>query len=195
MNKLLFFTAVILFGVSCKNKQQHANAPVVNNVPQDAVSNFFPVTSFIKGQIIEIKKGGISPLKITTVGNHKDSVWLKMEDLDKELAPFLQPVIDTQNLSNLFIEKKFLDQSIDAFTFTYDPIRTLPDSIKLQHWDVYVKPEDGLVKRIYLVKKINDIVQQQLTWLTDDSAKILTLKNGADGNTNIAEELIIKWGF
>ena len=44
------------------------------------------------------------------------------EEIDltpKEFELFLFPVIDSTNLNNLFTESKFLDQTINAFTFTY----------------------------------------------------------------------------
>lgn len=156
---------------------------------------FFPVTSFIKGQILDIRSNAANPLKIITMRYHRDSSWLKMEDLQTELAPFLQPLIDTGNLTGMFLEKKFLDQTLDAYTFTYDPIKILPDSMHLLHWDVYVKPADGRVTRIYMLKKIDSVTQQQLTWETGKWSKIVTLKNTLAGNTEIEKEQMIIWNF
>ena len=156
---------------------------------------FFPVTDFIYGQIAELKKRGINPIKISKVNNHEDSVWLKTEVLNDEFAPFLSPVIDTTNLAGMFAEKKFLDQTIDAFTFTYDPIKPLPDSFSLQRWDVYIEPKSGTVKRIYLIKKMPGNKTLQLTWQTNISCKIVSIANDSTGNDHVESEVTIKWDF
>ena len=46
-----------------------------------------------------------------------------------------------------------MDKTVDAFTFTYEPSGPVPDSLQLQRWDVYVEPESGKVKRVFMVKK------------------------------------------
>lgn len=195
MKQIIFYSIAILLFTACNNNHEHI--PVSNDVSiQDSTTaNFFPVTRFLKGQIREIKTGGTNPLSIVTIDKHTDSSWLKIEDLDKEFAPFLEPVIDTANLASLFTEKKFLDQTLNAFTFTYDAKGVLPDSMQLLHWDIYVTPESNKVKRIYLVKKLSADTQQQLTWVTDEWAKIVTIKSLPEGNTIIEKEQTIKWRF
>ena len=195
MNRIIFYGICMVGFFSCTNKKHNAEA-AINDVPsQETSTKFFPVTNFIKGQILEIKKNGANPLKITTVKQHSDSAWIKMEDLQTELSAFLQPVIDTGNLTAMFSEKKFLDQTLDAYTFTYDPINILPDSMQLLHWDVYVNPADGKIKRIYMVKKADSASVQQLTWQAGKWGKIVTLKNTAGGNTIVAKEQMIIWNF
>ena len=46
-----------------------------------------------------------------------------------------------------------MDQTINAVTFSYDPKTRLPDSIKLNHWDIYIDPQKNTVQRIYMVKE------------------------------------------
>jgi hypothetical protein len=149
---------------------------------------FFPVTAFLKGEIFNIKKSGINPLKYTTVNNRTDSVWLKIEELDIVMQEFLQPEIDSANLITLFTEKSFLDQSINAVTFTYDPAVILPDSMKLKHWDVYIDPESNRVKRIYMVKDVSKNKTLQLTWLTNQWCKIVSIITNEKGESKIEKE-------
>ena len=156
---------------------------------------FFPVTAYLKGQLAEIRSRGITPLKYTLIGDHTDSAWLKPEELNTACMEFLQPKIDTTNLVPLFFEKKFLDQTIAAYTFTYDPIGTLPDSINLKHWDVYINPETGKVKRIYMVKKMGANKILQLTWLSDKWCKITTIIELPDGQSAVEKEEKITWDF
>src|SRR6185369_3941275 len=106
------------------------------------------------------------------INEHTDSTFLKFEDLDNQLKDFVHPVIDSANLTQLFTETKFVDQTINAITFTYDPKGDLPDSMPLRHWDVYLDPEKGNITRVYIVKKISENKIQQLTWLSDKWCKI-----------------------
>ena len=162
---------------------------------EEEKKSFFPVTSFIKGQLVEIKQKGINPLKITTRNNKQDSVWLKHENLGDEFSVFLTPVIDSTNLTGLFNENKFLDQTINAYTFTYDPLKLLPDSILLQRWDIYIDPESNTVKRIYIVRKTIDHKILQLTWQANKSCKIVTIATDKNGKDYVEKETAIKWDF
>ena len=188
----------MLFLLSCNNsKKDDPVKPQQENESagkQEHVS-FFPVTDFLNGQIAEIKKDGINPIKVTRINNREDSVWLKIEDLNKEFAPFLSPVIDSTNLKSMFTEKSFFDQTIDSFTFTYDPVKPLPDSFLLQRWDVYVDPNSNKVKRIYMIKKTADHKTLQLTWQTNKSCKIISIAMDPKGNDHVEKEVTIKWDF
>jgi len=157
--------------------------------------SFFPVTSYIRGQIFEIKRNGVTPLKYTTIKNHTDSVWLKFDQLEEAVKEFLTPEIDSANLITLFTEKNFLDQTIAAFTFTYDPTGQLPDSMKLKRWDVYIDPENNKVKRIYMVKEISKSMSLQLTWQNGKYCKIVSIITDATGNSAVEKEEKITWDF
>jgi len=136
---------------SCNNKSIRADEQTETAVEKPS---FFPVTSYIKGQLYEIKEKAVNPLKYTIVKEHTDSVWLKAEDIEEAVKEFLHPEIDSANMVSLFTEKKFLDQSVDAYTFTYDPSAILPDSMLLSRWDVYVDRVTGNVRTGYpLLKK------------------------------------------
>ncbi|MEO5944054.1 MAG: hypothetical protein ABIP30_00925 [Ferruginibacter sp.] len=195
MKQLFFISISIILLGACSTKNTTPAQPISESPVVEVVTNFFPVTTFIKGQILDIKKGGTNPVNIITENQKTDSSWLKMDDLDDQFSDFLTPLIDTANLSTLFSEKKFLDQSLNAYTFTYDAKATLPDSFNLLRWDVYIKPDDNKVKRIYMIKKAGVGIENQLTWEADNWAKIVTLKTAADGNTSIVKEQMIKWKF
>ncbi len=181
---------LFLFSCNDSNKDSKANS-VAKTEKQDSVQQgYFPVTDFIKGQITEIKEKGLNPIKVVTANKKTDSGWVKIEQLDAEFAEFLNPVIDSANMSGLFRENSFMDQTINAITFTYDPIQALPDSVSLQRWDVYIDPQKRTVKRIYLVKKGTGNKTLQLTWQADKWSKIVTIANDA-----IEKEVTIKWDF
>lgn len=185
----------IFFFVSCTNSSTQEAGSINREKEPFEKQSFFPVTHYIKGQLYEIKNMGINPLKFTTYNNHTDSVWLKIEELDDAVKEFLQPVIDTANLITLFTETKFADQSLDAFTFTYDATGILPDTMTWKHWDVYIDPATGKVKRLYLVKDAGNRRILQLTWQSNKWCKISTLNTDQNGVISIEKEEKIIWEF
>ncbi len=178
--------------MSCKGKEK--NNPVQNDTPEERdTSNFFPVTTYIKGQIYELQQDGINPVKYTTTGNKKDSIWLTVEKMPEAFAPFLETIIDSNNLKNTFKQVGFLDQTINAYTFSYDPKVVLPENFQLQHWDVYIDPETQKVKRIYIVKKTDNQNLMQLTWQADAFCKMVWINN--TDTPFVKKEILIKWDF
>ncbi len=176
-----------LFIYSCNNPGKQ-NPGLTFSRDTAEKQRFFPVTTYIRGEIFNLKQSGINPLKYTTVNDRTDSVWLKMEDLEIALQEFLHPEIDSVNLISLFTEKRFMDQSINAVTFTYDPVAVLPDSMKLNHWDVYVNPKTNKVTRIYMVKEIDKTKTLQLTWLSSEWCKIVSIITNDKGESKIEKE-------
>lgn len=183
--------AIVLF--SCNQSGETDAATKEKSTP--VAQKFFPVTSYLKGEINNIKKAGINPLKYTTVNDRTDSVWVKIEDLDVAVQEFLHPEIDSLNLVTFYTEKSFLDQTINAVTFTYDPSALLPDSMKLKHWDVYIDPDANTVKRIYMVKEISKTKTLQLTWINNQWCKITTIITDENGLSTIEKEEKLVWDF
>ena len=149
--KLIIIVLFILFA-GCKKQKEKVISAQVSVEEKQLPEAFFPVTDYLKGQIAEIKNDGINPLVFETKENKTDSFWLKIDSFDFVFKDFINTEIDTSNLKSLFKETRFLDQSIPAYTWTYDPIKELPDSISLRHWDVYVNPETNKVQRIFIKK-------------------------------------------
>lgn len=196
MNKYYLIALLIYSLNSCSNNN---TAPIsISEISEHKTDSFFPVTSFIKGQIITLDSLPITPLKITTIKGKTDSVWLPKNELAKLFQPFVSPIINETNFTTYFKEAKFNDQTLNAVTFTYEPLNTLPDSIALRHWDVYIHPETGKVIKVYIVKELKENSQrytQQLTWQTDKTAKISTILNKQDGSSELIKEEIIIWDF
>jgi hypothetical protein len=198
MKTILFSFCFIIVLTSCNNKnKQAATAEKTSTaeIKKDSAEAFFPVTNYLRGEIAQIKMIGITPIKKHIKNDVTvDSSWLKPEDYQKEFADFLTPVIDTANLMQWYSQNKFLDQSVNAYTFTYDPLKALPDSMQLQHWDVYVDPKSQNVKRVFIRKKISADEEQQLTWQSGKWCKMVTIKNTGN-NVAITNEVKIEWSF
>lgn len=186
--------AAVFFLCTCHHHNQvSAEAEKNTEEPQ----SFFPVTEFILGQLNATDSLSVTPVKITTSGTKKDSAWSKKENIRKFAAPFLHPVIDSVFMQKYFTEKSFMDQTINAVTFSFDAKIKLPDSIKLNHCDVYIDPQTNTVQRVYLVKEdiVNgENVTTQLTWKTNRWCSIRTIIQRPDKSPQIKEEMM-KWNF
>ena len=189
-----FFVCIVILFAACNSNKKASVPDSLTTTPKiiigDTVSNFFPVTSFLKGEIYSIKTGGITPIKRTTIGIKMDSVFLKESDFETSFAEFLSPVIDTSNLKNSFTEKRFLDQTLNAFTFTYDPTNGVSTGFAFTHWDVYVDPETNKVRRIYLTKNIGAETNLLMTWQSGKWCEVVTIKKDA-----ILKKEKISWSY
>jgi hypothetical protein len=195
MQKLFRFLSIgfSLIFISCHSEN---TGHFMKNNPDDTV-NIFPVTSFLKAQLKRIDSMPVTPLKIITENGKSDSIWLKREDIRINATQFLSPLIDSSTMTSLFSEKSFLDQTMNAFTFSYDPKTKLPDSINLTHWDVYMNPQTKNIYRIYLVKEKNDSganIITQLTWVVNKWYSIRTISQLPNAQPKIKEEKMI-WDF
>jgi len=195
MKNAIFYCIAIIVACGCKNAGKPKKVNSKNFQEEKSVSVFFPVTSYLQGQMVDIRKTAVNPLKLTTTNGRTDSIWLKLEDLEIEMAEFLHPVIDSLNMVRYFSEKKFLDQTLNAITLTYDPIGKVPDSIPYRHWDVYIDPETNQVQRIYMIKQLDANTTRQLTWVSGKWCKAISIITRTDGSSYASDEVTFKWQF
>jgi hypothetical protein len=196
MQKLFLFLLPIgfLFFTACHSNETPRSVAIKTSADS---TNIFPVTSFIRAQLKELDTMPVTPLLLTTIAGKTDSTWLKRADIRKKAVPFLSPEIDSASMHSLFKESSFLDQTINAYTFSYDPKNKLPDSIHLTHCDVYMNPQTNLVERIYMVKENDSATQNvttQLTWLVDKWYSIRTITEVPGHKAQVKEEKMI-WNF
>lgn len=199
MKKYIFFFALLCLVLGCNNKsEQTATVAEVAPAADTSKVTFFPVTSFLKGQLLILDSLPVTFLQVKTVGKKTDSSWIKKENIRPILQPFISQEINADNLTSFFKQSKFNDQTVEAITFTYDPMVALPDSIHIRHWDVYIHPETGKVKKVYLLKNTEENGKNytlQLTWETDHWAKIVTILNKLGGNSEVESETKLIWNF
>ncbi len=192
MSKALCCILVALIIFSCKTQVTQS---VSTTTTEKEVPNFFPVTNYIYGQIEDIKQAGINPIKIDSNAHKTDTNWLKVEDFKNAFKEFLTPTIDSSNLIHFFTESKFEDQTIGSYTFTYTARPSLPDSMALQRWDVYISPASNTIKRIFMVKKLSEQKELQLTWQSGQWCKTVVIVTNAQGQQSVSAVQIIKWNF
>jgi hypothetical protein len=186
----------ILFSLLIIQACNSGKKEIAKEQPQKEESkHFFPVTSYLQGQINSIAKLGINPFRtISKNGVITDSSWLKVESFNTAFSGFTTPPIDTANLTAFFNEEKFNDQTIGKVTFLYTHKAVLPDTLKLQSWSVYIDPETSTVSRIYMEKAMKDTIQQ-LTWVNDAWCSIRTIVPDEANKTNSITEEKIVWKF
>ncbi len=199
MKKLFLAVIVVIFSWGCNNKKINKESPRAANIDTVKIKiSFFPVTAFLKGQMLQFDSLAITPLHTITIKEKTDSEWLKREQLKTLLQPFLSSEINDSNLIQYFEEAKFNDQSLNAITFTYSPIKILPDSINLRNWNVYVDPKIGKVTNIYIVRKVkinNQSITQQLIWQSGKYAQITSILDKPDGNSELLKTEKFIWNF
>src|SRR5687767_3039066 len=100
--RLTFFSALVfLVLVSCNDSSKKpSNQTAQNNVPAQIDTSsvrptFLSVTDFLQGQIQELKKIELTPLRIVTKNNKADSTWIKREEIAAFATAFLHPKIDS----------------------------------------------------------------------------------------------------
>jgi hypothetical protein len=189
----LLFTSVIAFS-SCDSGKKEIKSKETATADTDI---FFPVTDFLLGQVHQLDSLQLTPLKIVETENGKqDSTWMKREDIQSFVTPFLTPVIDSISMSAYFSVKSFFDQTINSVTLTYEPKVALPDSMHLRRWDVYIDPQSGTVRKIYIVKDEveNGINKElQLIWNVDNNCSIRSIIQKPD--TTIIKMERLMWNF
>jgi hypothetical protein len=198
MIKQLLPGIAAFFFFSCNNTPAPPVAPMQPDVTITMDTSFFPVTSFIKGQMRDFDSIDVTPLHIVTIQNRNDSQWMKRENLKSALLGFLTPEITATNLKKYFRETKLDDLTLNSLTLTYDPVGIIPDSIPLQNWNVYVNPKTGIVQRIFIVKNIkmkDQLLTQQLTWVSNTSAEIVNILNKPDGSSVLLNQEKFIWKF
>ena len=188
------YLLLVVILISCQS------SPAIKHelVQKDEKVEVFPVTDFLLGQVYEISKMPVTLLKVFKQNGRLDSQWVSRDSIRYLAAPFLLPIIDSLHFNENYSAHSFLDQTVDAFTFTYDALKVTSDSFPLTHVDVYVDPDSRKVKRIYLIKeKSKDGVNklQQLTWNTENGFIIRTILQSTDDSIPKIMEERVTWKF
>lgn len=192
MNKMVVFLMLSLLAGACSQKQNEN--PAVPATMDSTAGEYFPVTSFLQSEIMRLDSLPVTILQVTTKNKHSDSVWLARDKVKSLLTAFTADLIDKTNRISGFKETKFNDQTTEAITLMYSPLSQLPDSASLRTWNVYIDPELGTVRSIFIVRHISsngEPYTQQLTWQTGKWAKMVLIKDTPGQHTSDAEET--KW--
>src|SRR4051812_3225025 len=109
MKKYCIAVITLLIFLGCSNNEKQANTFPIDT--KNNIDSFFPVTSFIRGQILVLDSLPVNPLQLTIGVKKTDSAWITKKELKPLLEPFLTPVIGETNLTKFFKETRFNDQT------------------------------------------------------------------------------------
>ena len=167
----------------------------VNPALTEEVHEFFPVKSFLQGQVREIDSLKLPTRKYTSINKKSDSVLISMDEFDSIAKEFLYPDINDNAIKKFYKETGFADRSVPSVTFNY--VTTNKDLL-LQRMDVIIDPDpvsNDRVKSIYLEKSnyINDtFIIKKLYWKTNKFFQIISSKQ-AVGQPAIFSEVKVSW--
>jgi hypothetical protein len=60
--------------------------------------------------------------------------------------------------------------------------------MNLIRWDVYIDPKTNKVKRIFMVKEVDKTKSLQLTWVSNQWCKIVSIVTDGNGVSKIEKE-------
>ena len=86
-----------------------------------------------------------------------------------------------------------MDETIGLLTLMYERIKPADSLPSWLGWNVYIKPETGMVEKIYLNKQLDSVKSQQLIWTHGKGCQIRTFGISENGSTELINELRVKW--
>jgi hypothetical protein len=185
MNKWLMAPlALLLF--SCKNGKED----------KDGNSDFFPVLSYLQSQVAHVDTSLYRIVKITTIGDRSDTIYLRREDFRKEAADFLSiPDITKKGLRSDYQETEMYDESLGSVILSYMPTE---EDVEIRRQEVVIEPnmtEGDKVKSIFIDRMMEDgnaTVRKNMLWQVDQRFRIVTITQNGDGTEKI-EKLQVVW--
>ena len=158
---------VVLFAFSCKEK--------------DDREKFFPVLSFIQGQVADIDTSLYSIRKIVYVDSLRtDTFFIHREDFRKEAQEFLSiPDISAPKYRDRYTEDKRFDETMNRVMITYTPVK--PEKEEIQRQEVIIKPDpvgDKVTNFIInsVVNTKDSAVLKRLLWKVGESFQVTIIK-------------------
>ena len=168
MNKLLFFLSFIVLISACKNRKQKENAP-----------DYFPVSTFLKGQVKNVDTSLYRIIKIETVDGRSDTSFIKREEFSTVAQDFTRlPDISSDKYFDDYEETQMYDDALESFILTYT---TKEEDNEIQRADVMLgrANEEGTndVKNI-IVRTLrntgNTSIEKSMVWYVDQKFIIIT---------------------
>jgi len=167
MKNLVIYSALLLaaFFSACRAKPKETEKEV----------EFYPIGSFIKGEVLKLDTIPLAVLKKTTINGKTDSAYISKEEFKEAANIFLQPDITDPRLKKLYTESVFMDATLNMITLTYSPGENEAEVRKL---DILLDPESNRLQRIYMekLKKSGDsTINHKMMWNAGHSFQVITL--------------------
>jgi len=169
MDRMLFILVTILLLSGCKNKKNE----------DEKEASFFPVVSFIKGQVKNIDTSLYRIVKVETIDTTKQTSYIKREDFRKYAKDFLElPDIASSKWKDDYQETKMFDDALNQVILSYT---TSNEDAPVRREDVMLNPtnESGNseVKNIIintLEQGKDSSIERNMVWYAGKRFTIIT---------------------
>lgn len=159
---------------------------------------FFPVLSFIQGQVAAIDTSLYNIRKLVYIDSLRtDTIYIPREQFRAEAKDFLSiPDISSSKYSDRYTEDKQIDETIDRVLLTYLPVK--PEKEEIQRQEVLIKqsPSANTVTNI-IINRILDtkdsMVQKKLLWNVNRNFQVVTTKQ-LKGQPETTSTVEVIWG-
>ena len=169
MKKMLpFLPALLLLLLSCKSKEKTKD------------ESFFPVLSFIKGQVNHVDTSLYQIMKLNIIDSSRvDTEYVRREDFRELAKDFLEiPDLADPTYSKRFQEERILDNNLGRILMIYLPTDREKETVQRQ--EVLVTPDEGIGKMNsviinYYSNTKDSSVEKKMLWRVDQSFQVTTI--------------------
>ncbi len=183
IKKLLVCIPVVMLALyACKPKASKES---------EKNGDFFPVLSFIRGQVNHVDTSFYQIMKFTRIDSvREDTEYIKREDFRMLAKDFLEiPDLSEPMYSKRFKEERILDEDLGRVLIIYIPIDPAKELIQRQ--EVLVTPSEGIGKMNSVIINYFSVtkdssVDKRMLWRVDQSFQVTTntQKPGIPESTN-----------
>jgi hypothetical protein len=188
--KQLLLIVIVATCFSCNHRQQK-KTPVGEEKPAD----FFPVGSFISGQVREVDSLGMPLIETITANHNTKTIVISAAEFKRLANEFIQSDISGAATNRFYKETSFADQSAPNVTLTY---ASTDKQLEVQRVDVIIRPDtlvNDKVQNIYIEKvssKKDTSIVKKLLWNADRNFQIITTTQPPNG-APVTTHLKVSW--
>jgi hypothetical protein len=188
MLKWYFALFIMCLLTACKGKKK--------DLPTEE-SQFFPVLSYLKGQVALMDSSLNRIIKIETADGRADTTFLRREDFKTYAQDFTTiPDIGSAELKEDYTESKTYDEALKSILLTYTPKPSAKAEIVRQ--DVIAQPDatgTSEVKSIYIDRQVtqNDsVIEKKMLWQAGRRFSVATTASAKAGPA-VTKKLELVW--
>jgi hypothetical protein len=185
-NLYIFLFAVVLC-FSCKNEDDKTTDE----------SKFFPVLSFLQGQVKKIDTSLYRIVKVETIDTTTSTSYIRREDFRKYAEPFLEiPDITANKWQEDYKETKMFDEAMNKIILTYT---TAEPKNEVRREDVVLDPtnaEGNSEVTTIIINTVRDFkdssIEKNMVWYVDKRFTIVTKVQKA-GHPEKVKQVEVIW--
>lgn len=189
--RMKFFPVFLAIGMgtimlSCKSKSAtDATSPQVTSA---ANKEYYPISGYIKSQLLWLDSVPLAVIKYTTKDYHTDTSIVEKKDFNSIAEELSLPDISASTLKDQYEEVSFIDASLGTITLTYSATN---DTALIRKADVLLDQNSTAVKTIYIekVSKISDSFStRKILWTANKNCLVTTIIQKPGSPESILEE-------